>query len=86
MRDAAPAVVVVFRGGGGFEEGDPPAAWSVFGLAGSIPSVNAAPEPGSTRLRECPEHLPPGAGRHTPTGRMTGRYWEHWEHWEHWEY
>lgn len=59
----------VFRGAGGSEEGHLSPARSVLGLPGPIPSIKSAPEPGHTRLSERPEHLPPGAGRDTPTGR-----------------
>lgn len=77
--DVVVVVVVVVRGPGGSQEGDPPPAWSVFGLTGSIQGLRAAPEPGRTGLPEGPEHLPAGAGRHTPTGRTAGRHWEHWD-------
>lgn len=68
------SVVVVVRRQGSSEEGHPPPAWSMFGLTGSIPSVNTAPEAGRARLSERPEHLPPGAGKHTPTGRTAGTH------------
>lgn len=62
---------VVGRGGGSSEEGDPPAARSVFGLARSVPSITSSPEPGKRRLPERSEHLPPGAGGDASTGELT---------------
>lgn len=66
-------MVVVFRGAGNPQKGNPPPPGSLFGLASSVPSFNSAPEAGPTGLPERPQHLPAGAGRHPPTGRHPGR-------------
>lgn len=63
--------VLVFRGAGSPQKGNPPPPGSLSGLTSSVPSFNSATEPGPAGLPGGPEHLPAGAGRRPPTGRSS---------------